>query len=520
MKKTLIFCFDGTCNDPDDAGNYEEDESITNILKLYVLFGGSLRRESKNLTYSGTFTNGNGLQQRSFYYSGVGTYGGRFRKLRNTLFAPQHEDVESILKAATKDLKAAIKDLKKHDQEDSHEYIHVLVFGFSRGAALARMFAAKARGKSGIKDLKIDFLGVFDTVAAISSRSRGIGTDLIVKTKPASDVVFENGTMSQDVRKAVHLVALDENRVAFQPTLFDHDPNRITEVWFPGVHSDVGGGYWYDGLSDLALEYMIKKVEKECKGYIEIQDSEKVDYDQLTYKRCNDDEDCTKITEDDIKKKPLADGILHEHKRKTTSITTTISSGITTAIATAATAGVATAATYYLTVGEAIVVAVGVITGVIATILATIAAGGIATAAFSVKAGIAVGVASGIGTGAIIGGIVYVLTGVPATVPATVSVVVAAGVIIGVIVGKKVGKMIRKTLDSRQVRIAGNPPQKEHPMVHKSVQDRYKEVRGYRPHALRDVKYFLNTDDKQNGEPRQGVSALGMEQKTKGTDTK
>ena len=505
MKKTLIFCFDGTCNDPDDAGNYEEDESITNILKLYVLFGGSLRRESKNLTYSGTFTNGNGLQQRSFYYSGVGTYGGRFRKLRNTLFAPQHEDVESILKAATKDLKAAIKDLKKHDQEDSHEYIHVLVFGFSRGAALARMFAAKARGKSGIKDLKIDFLGVFDTVAAISSRSRGIGTDLIVKTKPASDVVFENGTMSQDVRKAVHLVALDENRVAFQPTLFDHDPDRITEVWFPGVHSDVGGGYWYDGLSDLALEYMIKKVEKECVGYVRILKPEDVKYGQIN------DEGDTQITKDDINIKALDYGVLHEHKRKTTSITTTISSGITTAIAAAATAGVATAIAYSLTVGEAIVMAVGVIAGVIATILATIAAGGIATAAFSVKAGIAVGVASGIGTGAIIGGIVYVLTGVPATVPATVSVVVAAGVIIGVIVGKKVGKMIRKTLDPRQVRIAGNPPQKEHPMVHKSVQDRYKEVRGYRPHALRDVKYFLNTDDKQNGEPRQGVSGLGKE---------
>lgn len=41
MKK-LIFCFDGTCNDPDDAGDFFSDSSISNILKLHVLLGGKL----------------------------------------------------------------------------------------------------------------------------------------------------------------------------------------------------------------------------------------------------------------------------------------------------------------------------------------------------------------------------------------------------------------------------------------------------------------------------------------------
>ena len=39
-------------------------------------------------------------------------------------------------------------------------------------------------------------------------------------------------------------------------------PNRILEVWFPGVHSDIGGGYWLDGLSDLTLEFMIGECRK------------------------------------------------------------------------------------------------------------------------------------------------------------------------------------------------------------------------------------------------------------------
>ncbi len=431
IKETLIFCFDGTCNDPEDVENYVEDLSITNILKLHVLFGGNLRSESKNQTYSGAITTKDGLHQQSFYYPGVGTYGWWLRKHCNTAFAPKHvfSDVKKILKKA-------FKDLNDHYPKDSRVDRHVLVFGFSRGAALARMFAAGARERSKDKDLKIDFLGVFDTVAAITSIRRGLGIDFSPETKPSSSVVNEEPNIKDYVQKVVHLVALDENRTAFQPTLFNQDgSDRITEVWFPGVHSDVGGGYCHDGLSDLALEYMVKKVKQECKEYTKIQDSKEVEYNK-------------QITRDDINRKALVNGTLHKHKRRATSMATAIITGIVAGIATYA------------------------IAGVIANVI----------------------------VGTIVGVIV--------------------GTIVGVVVGKKVGKMICKTLDPRQVRIAGNPPKKEHPMVHKSVQDRYKEVRGYRPHALRDVKYFLNTDNKQIGEPRRGVSALGMEQKTKFTGTK
>ena len=42
MARTLVFNFDGTGNEPSDAGEFAEDESISNVLKLHVLMGGGL----------------------------------------------------------------------------------------------------------------------------------------------------------------------------------------------------------------------------------------------------------------------------------------------------------------------------------------------------------------------------------------------------------------------------------------------------------------------------------------------
>ena len=454
MKKTLIFCFDGTCNDPGDVENFEEDQSITNIQKLHVLFGGNFYDESKNKTDGGTVQAKNGSEQQSFYYPGIGTYGWWLRRRYNTAFAPECfiSDVKKILKKASEDLD---DEIKKHTKKDSHVDIHVLVFGFSRGAALARMFAAVAKERSGKNDLEINFLGVFDTVAAITSIRRGLGIDFNPKTEPSSRVVYEDSYIKKHVQKVVHLVALDENRVAFQPTLFNQDGSgRITEVWFPGVHSDVGGGYWYDGLSDLALEYMIKKVKKECEGYIKIQDSKKVDYEQLIYKTHSNGKDYKKITKDDINIKSLVYGTLHKHERRT----------ISTAVA----------------------IIVGIIAGAVAGAAATC---------------MAIGAIAGVMISTIFDAVVAVIIGM------------IVGAIVGVIVGVKVGKYIRKKrLHRRKVRVAFKKASLwKHPTVHESVQGRYKKVKGYRPHALREAKYFLNTDNEQVGEPRQGVSGLGKE---------
>jgi len=269
MKK-LIFCFDGTCNSPEDSADFFEDTSISNILKLHTFFGGKLNPKNG--------ANAALKKQHSFYYSGVGTRGNWLKRKFNAMFSPPYGDMEDILDEAQADLKA------NHCEGDN-----IYIFGFSRGAAIARMFAAHLPHK-------VKFLGVFDTVAA----TRG-SLDLNPDTYPASGIVFENGTLGSHVEKAVHLLSLDEKRIVFQPTLFNHD-SRIKEIWFAGVHSDIGGSYWFDGLSDITLHYMLECVENE----LTIVNVNEIDYEGLKIPGAQD-----AICVDDLNIKPLVMGKLH-----------------------------------------------------------------------------------------------------------------------------------------------------------------------------------------------------------------
>ena len=273
MKK-LIFCFDGTCNDPEDSGDFFEDSSISNILKLHAFFGGKLNPlNGKNAKLP---------DQHSFYYSGIGTRGWWLKRKLNAMFAPPYGDMDDIIDEAE-------EDLSKHYQNGEEIYI----FGFSRGAAIARMFASNL-GKN------VKFLGVFDTVAA----TRG-SLDLNPDSYPASGIVFENGTIGDHIEKAVHLVSIDEKRLAFQPTLFNKD-KRVTEVWFAGVHSDVGGSYWFDGLSDITLNFMIDCIKENLR----VLGINKINYNDLKIKGAQDS-----ICFDDLNIKPLPHGKMHEQKR-------------------------------------------------------------------------------------------------------------------------------------------------------------------------------------------------------------
>ena len=238
MAKTLIFNFDGTGNEPTDVGSFSQDESISNILKLHVLLGGCME-VGKN----GTQTE-NGNDQKTYYYNGIGTREGRFsvplvgriRSLINRAVAPSWGDARHILNEATGDF----------EESGYEEGDKLVVFGFSRGAALARKFVSTLLANESARE--VSFLGVFDTVAAMDGIFfRG---DIA-----SSDVLFEDGTLHDGVKRAVHLLALDEERVPFTPTHINRDrenPSRITEIWMPGVHSDVGGGYWMDGLADCS----------------------------------------------------------------------------------------------------------------------------------------------------------------------------------------------------------------------------------------------------------------------------
>ncbi|MGY5452779.1 phospholipase effector Tle1 domain-containing protein [Agarivorans sp. MS3-6] len=247
MNKLLFFHFDGTCNEPEDGDQaiqgYKqeiEDCSITNVLKLHLMLGGKLTKQNGKTNL--------GNDSYSFYYQGVGTRGGFFKRLINKGLSPSKGDVKTIINAA-------LNDFKQHYNPDKHQYL--VLTGFSRGAALARRFAKVLLDKGYLKDSdKIVVELVFDTVASIGLPNTK------QDDRPKSKVVFEDGfTLPSTVKQALHLVSLDDKRDAFQPTLMNHE-NRVEEVWFSGAHSDVGGGYNFDGLSDITLCYAKDWIEQ------------------------------------------------------------------------------------------------------------------------------------------------------------------------------------------------------------------------------------------------------------------
>ncbi|MBF0454201.1 MAG: DUF2235 domain-containing protein [Magnetococcales bacterium] len=243
MPKKIIFCFDGTSNDPHDAKQKStlkmemKDSSISNVYKLHLLLGGGVTKGECHID-----------DQQSFYYSGVGTYGNRLLQWFNAGLALPNMDVGRIINRA-------VDDLYDHYEEGDT----LFVFGFSRGAAIARRFCSiindrRQKRAPNTPPVRIRFLGVFDTVASIGL------PNLHDDRKPVSDVQFENCTLSPWVDEALHMVSLDDKRTAFMPTLIAYDPQRVTEIWFAGAHSDIGGSYRYDGLADITLNFLLDEL--------------------------------------------------------------------------------------------------------------------------------------------------------------------------------------------------------------------------------------------------------------------
>jgi uncharacterized protein (DUF2235 family) len=104
------------------------------------------------------------------------------------------------------------------------------------------------------------FIGVWDTVRALGIPGSS-GVSFMFSH------AFHDATLNTNVPYARQALSIDENREVFAPEIWDESQEtaearargRIKQVWFPGVHSDVGGGYSETGLSDLALAWMIEE---------------------------------------------------------------------------------------------------------------------------------------------------------------------------------------------------------------------------------------------------------------------
>jgi uncharacterized protein (DUF2235 family) len=104
----------------------------------------------------------------------------------------------------------------------------------------------------------IKFVGVWDTVAAYGSPLAELTMGIDKYIFPLS---MPDRVLNPKVGIARHALALDEERDTFHPLLWDEyaeaDTERIKQVWFAGVHCDVGGGYPDDGLSYQPLDWMM-----------------------------------------------------------------------------------------------------------------------------------------------------------------------------------------------------------------------------------------------------------------------
>jgi len=254
MSKRIVFCADGTWDSAQDA---------TNVYKLF-----------KAIPIAS--------DQMAFYDDGVGSDGNPIDKLLGGAFGD-----------------GLFQKIKDGYTKIAHVYEQgdqIFVFGFSRGAFTARSLAgmiavcglptaafdnnltdaafqayrnrdpnqraallAALTAKYALFDAKITMVGVWDTVGSL-------GIPALIGDVDPLVYGFLDTNLHPDVLNAYHALSIDERRKEFPPTLWTPlvppVPGQVLEqVWFAGVHCDVGGGYPETGLSDVTLSWMLGKAK-------------------------------------------------------------------------------------------------------------------------------------------------------------------------------------------------------------------------------------------------------------------
>ncbi|MGH8051886.1 MAG: DUF2235 domain-containing protein [Arenimonas sp.] len=247
--KNLVVCLDGT--------NNVFGRDLTNVIRLYQRLN-----EHETLAY---------------YDPGVGTFSAQAA-------------LTTLSKKITRLMGLAFGYGLKHNLSEAYRFLmdnyvegdHIFVFGFSRGAYTARALAGwlhkcgllraqlpnlidysydlyRKEHRSEIisgflesfaRPCQTHFLGLWDTVSTV-------GWIWSPQTLPFTQ-------QNPSVRYVRHAVALDERRAFFRSNLWRPVPGQnVQEVWFPGVHSDIGGGYPVaeSTLAQTALAWMLEQAQ-------------------------------------------------------------------------------------------------------------------------------------------------------------------------------------------------------------------------------------------------------------------
>lgn len=262
----LVLCFDGTWNtvDPD----VEQNDSETNVRRMFE----AIRQDE--LDESGILTHVN-------YFEGPGTRKGN--KLVGGLFAT---DLDESIKDGYNQLVKHVLACRAKEIEP-----RIYLFGFSRGAYICHVFSwllhVVGITKSALSDWDavVDAFLSRDPEKVSGAKAKGSEPSPRVALMGLWDAVssqhdfyrgFFNGLKAPIVDRIRHAMAADERRELFPVMHYLPDP-AIKQVWFPGVHSEVGGGYADDkSLYLLSLDWMIQEAimaglqfsEKYTKGKI------------------------------------------------------------------------------------------------------------------------------------------------------------------------------------------------------------------------------------------------------------
>jgi len=250
MSKNIVICCDGTGN--------EYCDKKSNVVKLFEI----IEKHSSD--------------QVAYYDPGVGTMGSRVA-------------VTKPGKWLTRVLGLAFAYGLTRNIEEAYEFLmdnynggdKVFLFGFSRGAytvrALAGLimkcgllhrnsrnqipYATKLYRQRKIKSDSEIAVGFRDTFSRICI-PHFIGVwDTVKTTGPFKRYRFSDLALNENIKFGYHALAIDEKRAKFLRVPWSQAApgQTIEQVWFPGVHCDVGGSYSECGLSNIALKWMIDK---------------------------------------------------------------------------------------------------------------------------------------------------------------------------------------------------------------------------------------------------------------------
>ncbi|VAW84133.1 hypothetical protein MNBD_GAMMA16-748 [hydrothermal vent metagenome] len=260
MKKKIIICCDGTWSAPESLDN----NSVTNVVKM-------LRSIQPNDT-------DNTIPQIVYYNRGLGTGSGSSK-------------VRRLFEAATGyGISRNIEDCYRFLANNYVAGDELYFFGFSRGAYTVRAliglldcvglldkdelasFPEAFRYyrtppnkrmtppfnlESNVKP-SIHLLGVWDTVGAL-----GVPIPMLHAISKKLWVGFFDTKLSEKVERGYQALAIDEHRKLFTPALWSQssENQHITQAWFSGTHSNIGGGRKNRELSDIAFSWIVNRAK-------------------------------------------------------------------------------------------------------------------------------------------------------------------------------------------------------------------------------------------------------------------